>query len=116
MMKTKIWGSEFFPVIKSHMLSIIFFSCILVFIIVAIRQTEIRRNAEGIRLTEESIQRAVISCYALEGRYPQDLQYIRENYGVSIDEEKFFVAYEVFASNLMPEITVIERNAEEYEP
>lgn len=98
------------------MLSIIFFSCILVFIIVAIRQTEIRRNAEGIRLTEESIQRAVISCYALEGRYPQDLQYIRENYGVSIDEEKYFVAYEVFASNLMPEITVIERNAEEYEP
>ena len=116
MMKTRIWRSDFFQVIKGHMLSIIFFSCIVIFIAVAIRQTETRRNAEGVRLTEKSIQHAVISCYALEGRYPQDLQYIQENYGVSIDEEKYYVAYEIFASNLMPEITVIERNADNYEP
>ena len=115
-MINRVCHSDFFQVIKNHLFAIIFYAGILVFIIVAIRQTEIRRNAEGIRLTRDSIQRAVISCYALEGRYPQDLQYIRDNYGVRIDDEKYFVAYEIFASNLMPEITVLERNAEIYEP
>ena len=64
---------------------------------------------EQLRLTEESLRRAVVSCYALEGRYPADLAYLKEQYGLQLNEEKYIVHYEIFAENIMPDITVIER-------
>ena len=35
-------------------------------------------------------------------------EYLKKNYGIQIDESRFTVFYEVFAKNLMPEITVME--------
>lgn len=64
---------------------------------------------EGKRLAEESIRRAVITCYAIEGSYPSSYEYIKKNYGVAIDERKYQVVYSIFASNIMPDITVLER-------
>ncbi|MBR4944746.1 MAG: hypothetical protein IKZ26_05005 [Peptococcaceae bacterium] len=64
---------------------------------------------EQLRLTEESLRRAVVSCYALEGRYPADIDYLKEHYGLQLNEEKYIVHYEIFAENIMPDITVIER-------
>ena len=64
---------------------------------------------EQLRLTEESLRRAVVSCYALEGRYPAEIDYLKEHYGLQLNEEKYIVHYEIFAENIMPDITVIER-------
>lgn len=58
---------------------------------------------------EQALYRATAACYAAEGQYPPDLDYLREHYGVQIDESKYIVIYEVEAENLMPQITVIER-------
>ena len=44
---------------------------------------------------------------AIEGRYPPSVEYLEENYGVQIDHDKYNVFYDGFASNIMPEITVI---------
>lgn len=61
---------------------------------------------------KNAVRRAAVSCYAIEGVYPPDLLYLRENYGLMIDEEKYFVRYDAFASNLMPEIEVyVKRSA-----
>lgn len=64
--------------------------------------------AEGLRIAEESIRRAVINCYASEGIYPPNYEYLKTHYGISIDEERYIVHYEIFASNIMPSITVLE--------
>lgn len=56
-----------------------------------------------------AIRRSAVHCYATEGAYPESLSYLKEHYGISYDEGKYLVDYEVFASNLMPEITVIAR-------
>ncbi len=66
-------------------------------------------RAEAKRIAEDSIRRAVLSCYALEGSYPETYEYLRDHYSLQIDEDKFIVHYEIFASNIMPDITVIER-------
>ncbi len=63
---------------------------------------------EKLRL-EQALYRATAACYAAEGQYPEDVEYLKEHYGVVIDESKFFVIYEVEGENLMPQITVIER-------
>ena len=35
------------------------------------------------------------------------MEYLEENYGIQIDRERYYVFYEGFASNVMPDITVI---------
>lgn len=68
------------------------------------------QNEEHRIRLEESVRLAAVACYANEGKYPNDLDYLVEHYGIQIDAERYTVYYEVFAENLMPEITVVERN------
>lgn len=49
-----------------------------------------------------------MACYAAEGVYPPDLEYLKEHYGLQVDENQYTVRYDVFAENLMPDITVLE--------
>lgn len=66
-----------------------------------------RVSREALDLAENSIRRAAVQCYALEGFYPPDLDYLTGRYGVSVDAEKYFVDYQYVAANLMPDITVL---------
>lgn len=58
----------------------------------------------------QSLYRGAVSCYAGEGAYPATLDYLCDKYGITIDESRYSVHYEIFASNIMPEITVVEIN------
>lgn len=57
----------------------------------------------------EAIRKAAVQCYALEGSYPPDIAYMKDHYGLQFDEGRYAYRYEVFASNVMPEIEVHER-------
>ncbi|MEG0320580.1 MAG: hypothetical protein RR450_01825 [Oscillospiraceae bacterium] len=65
---------------------------------------------EALATTQKNIARAALQCYSLEGFYPESLSYLREHYGVQVDEKRFFVDYVPVASNLMPQITVLPRD------
>lgn len=58
---------------------------------------------------EEAIWRGITQCYAVEGRYPQSLEYLKKEYGVQYDSDKFFVDYQVLGENIMPDVTIIEK-------
>ena len=58
-------------------------------------------------LLEEAIQRALVTCYAVEGRYPSSLQYLEENYGVDVDEEHYAVFFSSIADNVLPTVRVV---------
>ena len=60
-------------------------------------------------LVVDAVRRGVVQCYAIEGRYPPDIAYLEARYGLSVDQDKYIVHYEVFASNIYPDITVIEK-------
>lgn len=92
----------------SRMYIIIAILFIPIFIYV-IHVADTSSSNEAMRLVTESIKRATITCYAIEGSYPPSFQYLKDNYSISIDENTFAVHYEIFASNIMPEITVIAR-------
>jgi len=66
-----------------------------------------RTAAESLEVVRKSLDRAVVECYAVEGFYPPDLDYLKERYGISIDETIFYVDYFYLGSNLMPDITVL---------
>lgn len=65
---------------------------------------------ERLRAAESAVTKAAVQCYALEGQYPPSIAYMRENYGLSVDEELYIIHYEVVASNLMPNISVLPRS------
>lgn len=77
----------------------------------AVNHLESGQNAEGKRQLEDSIRRAAAACYAAEGIYPPTLAYLEEHYGIQVDESRYTVYYDVFASNLMPDVTVLENGA-----
>ena len=77
----------------------------------AVSNLRLGGGEEGRLRLEESIRRAAVTCYAVEGIYPPDLAYLQEHYGIQVNEDRYYVFYEVFGSNMMPDITVLEREA-----
>ncbi|MBO5275272.1 MAG: hypothetical protein J6I45_11715 [Clostridia bacterium] len=63
---------------------------------------------EGKRQLEEALRLSAVACYAAEGIYPPDIAYLEEHYGLQINHERYAVFYEIFAENIMPDITVVE--------
>lgn len=89
--------------------SLVLFAAMLVVLVVGTVQVSIGESEGDIKVTRQAIERAAVLCYATEGFYPPSLAYIEENYGVQINHERYFVSYEVFASNIMPNIYIHER-------
>lgn len=70
---------------------------------------ETGRKEEGRRQLEQALRRMAVACFAMEGFYPPDVAYMQQHYGLQYDERNYIVYYEYIASNLMPDITVLER-------
>ena len=77
------------------------------FLVIGVKQVDQVSSEEQAQLLHQALIRATISCYAVEGMYPPDVAYLEEHYGVVIDPEAFAVYYQVFASNMLPQIQVI---------
>ena len=60
----------------------------------------------------DAVHNAALTCYAVEGAYPDDLEYLRTHYGLAYDQSRYMVRYSAFASNLLPEIYVTEVGGE----
>ena len=61
---------------------------------------------------EDAVHNAALTCYAVEGAYPEDLDYLRRNYGLAYDESRYMVSYDAFAINQVPAIFVTEVEAD----
>lgn len=92
------------------MLPLALFILVLTVVLIGLGEARVSVGQEGVRTAENAVRRAVVSCYAVEGAYPESYEYLRDNYGLAVNEEKYTVYYEVFASNIMPEITVVARD------
>ena len=63
--------------------------------------------AEQRTALETALERDITGCYALEGAYPPDLQYLKDHYGLTWDERLFYVDYRPVASNIRPYYIII---------
>ena len=74
----------------------------------AVNELDSGQREQGRQQLEESLRRAAVTCYATEGLYPPTISYLEDHYGIQIDRTRYAVFYEIFAENLMPDITVVE--------
>lgn len=68
---------------------------------------ESKSEEESLASLRNAIQRACVQCYAIEGRYPPSVEYLEDHYGIVIDRDRYHVFYDGWASNVMPDITVL---------
>ena len=93
--------------------SIGFFLLFFAFFFLGIETVDSSTSQEQAKTLERAIRKSVIQCYAVEGSYPPSLEYLQEHYGIFYDSDSFYVDYISIGSNIMPDITIIEKdNAE----
>lgn len=56
---------------------------------------------------ERALRKGAVHTYALEGRYPESLTKLMEDYHITYDTDKFVVEYIPEGTNLLPRIAVI---------
>ena len=82
---------------------------ILAAFLTSVNNLEQGRRKEGRQQLEEAVRNAAVACYAAEGAYPPDVAYLQQHYGLQYSQEDYILYYTLEASNLMPEITVLEK-------
>ena len=67
------------------------------------------QEQKQIEIAQDAIVKAAVQCYALESQFPASLQYLADNYGVTLDEDKYVYHYRAIGSNMVPEIKVFPK-------
>lgn len=82
------WGS--YMKIKN----ILFFVLFLILILFGF--SNINKSTENLDIDriKNSLDTALITCYSVEGRYPESVQYLRKNYGFTYDKNSYFITYD----------------------
>lgn len=96
---------------RNFILSVLLFLGIFLCFTLGVNRMSREASQTELDILEQAVQRAVVHCYAAEGQYPESLAYLEEHYGLRYDKEKFFIGYEVLGQNIMPDITIIPRDA-----
>ncbi len=90
------------PLIAFLLLFILFYNGIQ-----SVSDTTLIKQRESL---ETALMRSISQCYAVEGSYPPDLEYIVEHYGLIYDESLFYIDYQPIGSNIMPDVTILTKS------
>ena len=85
---------------------------LLVGVWLLVSRVESANDGAETQFVHDAVHNAALTCYAVEGAYPESLEYMRENYGLAYDDSRYYVTYDAFSSNLVPDIRVIEVEAD----
>lgn len=95
--------------IRQYSLSILS-SLLICFLVISGLQSISQRTYQNQKESlEKALKRGIMQCYALEGRYPESLEQLINDYHIIYNHDFFDVQYEIVASNIMPSITIIEK-------
>ena len=89
---------------RNFILSCLFFLLILSDFFLGTSSFQKRVDKEGISTLQDAVTRSITRCYAEEGSYPETL-----DYGLTYDEATYYVDYQPLGSNIMPDITIIQK-------
>ena len=91
---------------KLKILSVVIIILFIVYLYFAVDSAQKKNDLEKYNILSDAIIRSAVQCYAIEGFYPPDVEYLENNYGLIVDHDKYVVSYSVFASNIMPDVEV----------
>ncbi len=69
-------------------------------------QLQRKSHETGLQVARQALERTVMQCYALEGAYPPNLDYLVEHYGLVVNEDRYVYLFEPGAANIFPIIKI----------
>lgn len=93
------------------LISVVLFLGIVVYFFTALNNMSEGINSQQKEALHNAIDNAVVSCYAVEGCYPESVEYLEEHYGLTYDHDKFYVEYNSFGTNVRPAVNVVVLDA-----
>lgn len=94
---------------RQQFITILLFAVIIaVFLFGIVKLSGGNKNRQRETL-DRAISRTITNCYAVEGVYPESMEYMKKAYGLSYNEDLFFVDYRVPGGNIRPTYVIIEK-------
>ena len=95
---------------RKDIIKILAILVVLVLAVLLVNRIDTAHETAETDIVRDAVKNAAITCYAVEGAYPDDVSYLRENYRLAYDTDRYLVTYDAFASNMIPDIYVTERS------
>ncbi len=89
--------------------AVVALAAVVVAVLVAANAARADARVQGAAALRSSILTAAKQCAAIEGSYPDSLQHLEDDYGLTINHDDYVITYECFADNLMPSVVVVPR-------
>lgn len=64
---------------------------------------------EDLQRMNDTIYQLSLKCYSIEGKYPQDIAYLKEYYGLLVNEDDYHILYHYEGDNIKPTIHVYKK-------
>lgn len=97
----------------AYLIPIALFSAMLAWFLIAVNSADSSTKQRELAAVKSTIENGVTMCYAIEGAYPESVDYLAENYGLIFDKDRYIIYYDRFADNIRPTVSVLERQAAE---
>jgi len=91
---------------KFKILYLAIFLCFIIFLYIAVNNVKDSSDVEKYNVLNDALSRGIVQCYAIEGFYPPNIEYLENNYGLVINHKEYSISYNIFASNIMPEFEI----------
>lgn len=92
-------------------LSVLCIATLLFFFVRAVDNIGKASDSEQTEILNRALTRSITACYALEGAYPPDIDYLTKHYGLTYDDTEYFIDYQYIGANLRPDVTIIKKDS-----
>lgn len=93
----------------AYIIPLLIFSAMIVWFLLAMKSTASSNRKRELEALKTTVENGITMCYAVEGVYPESVEYLCANYGLIYDKSKYIVYYDSFASNIRPTVKILER-------
>ena len=94
---------------KIILIAVLAIICAGLVILLVAKSPAIKGSSDAEGSIRTAVLQSALQCYAVEGAYPPSLDYLTENYGLRINTVDYYVTYDAFAQNQLPDVRVTKR-------
>ena len=91
------------------LLKCLFILAFVVLVVLGVQYADEYSKDEDLKRVNDTILQLSLKCYSIEGKYPKDIEYLKENYGLLLNDEDYQVIYYYEGDNLQPRIKVFKK-------
>ena len=87
---------------------IVAFIAIVVWFLPGLTNTRDLSDEQRRSNVRQAVMNGAVLCYSVEGFFPEDLDYLKNNYGLHYDEERYLVHYRYVSADICPSVMVYD--------